>query len=423
MRARILPLLLLATSAIHAQTHFYMDQIAVVPGNPTTSDNVSIHLIGNLSDGGAYIASAEATVTGGMVVLDVVAESNGGITVLIPHTEVIMLGQLPAGDYEITLGAGSSAVWDMALEEEHFFTVTGSGGDPCDDLTLVSVHWQAFADTALIVHVLNSGPVGFDYPNFILFNEQGDTLARETVNFFGIANESWHVMRILDGVVLPDVPFNGRLELWTFFTDSLVCTWDQSFDLCPPAPCASLSPTLVNLSGALVTGSFQWGVYDDADIVAQGFFELTPTVQSTDTTLCLPPGNYHLNVSPLDPGFIGILQYYAGAPGGQATATMPVTASLPVLLPFTFYGPCIPGSQSITEYAPSALITAPRAGGMLVQHPDAEPLGPVWLFDVQGRLLFSTTANTDRLFVPMDKPGVYVLRAGDRTVKVLGGME
>lgn len=414
---------LCATTLINAQTHFYIDEIAVTPAAPTTADNVSISLIGNLSDGGAYVQTAVADVGGGMVNITLVALSNGGITVLVPHTEVIELGQLPAGEYTIDFTDASTGILDGAPPAQHTFTVSGGGGSPCDGLNLLSVRWQAFSDTALVVHVENSAGETFPYPSFILFDPDGDTLAVESVFFFGIASESWHVLRIVDGATIPEVPFFGRLELWTNFTSELACVWQDTFVLCPPPPCAELRPTVANVSGMLVTGAFNWVVFDDAGMVGSGQFILGPGGQEADTALCLPPGEYHVNVSPVDPGFMGILYYYVTAPGGQSTPTMPVTSSLPVLLPFTFYGPCISGSQGISELAPSPLRTAPITGGLQVWNADGAPLGPLWLHDVQGRLIFNQTASTDRLFVPTPTPGVYVLRAGDHTVKLVAGLE
>lgn len=422
-RTLLLPFALLVGLCLKAQTHFYIDQIAVVPESPTTSDNVSIQLIGNLSDGGAYVQTALADVGGGQVNITLVALSNGGITVLIPHTEVIQLGQLPAGEYTIDFTDASVGYLDFAPPPQHIFTVSGGGGSPCDELELVSVQWAAFSDTAVMVHVMNNSTELFDYPNFILFTAQGDTLAKETVNFFGIAGESWHVLRVMDGVIMPPAPFNGRLELWTGFTDALACTWQQNFDLCPPAPCAELSPTLQVVGSSIVTGLFNWVVFDDAEQIASGQFALSPAVQFADTTLCLPAGNYNINVSPTDPGQGGIVFYSVSAPGLQSTPSLIVSPSLPVLLPFTFYGPCISGTQGIAERVAPSLIITPTHGGLLVQHPEGNTLGAFWLFDAQGRLLFNTTATTDRLFVPVEKPGVYLIRAGERTVKVLGGVE
>ncbi len=421
-RTILFPVALLAALCLNAQTHFYIDQIAVSPPDPTTADNVSIALIGNLSDGGAYIQTAVADVGGGQVNITLVAMSSGGITVLIPHTEVIELGQLPAGDYTIDFTDASTGILDAAPLPQHSFTVSG-GGSPCDDLELRPVRWAAFSDTAVVAHVQNNSTELFDYPNFILFDAEGDTLAKEAVDFFGIGPESWHVLRVMDGVNMPTTPFAGRLELWTGFTDSLACTWDQSFDLCPPAPCAELSPTLQVVGGAIVSGTFDWVLFDDGGLLANGQFVLTPQVQFADTTLCVPPGNYGINISPTDPGQGGVLFYSVTAPGFQSTPAVAVTNSLPALQPFTFYEPCISGTQSVEERTDAELRTAPTAGGILVWNSTGRPLGPVWLCDAQGRLLFSTRTSTDSQFIPLEQAGVYLIRAGERSVKVFGGME
>lgn len=420
-----LPILLLASLcglACSAQTFFYIGEIAVIPANPTTADNVRIDLMGNLSDTGASITSTDVATQPGQVSITLVATSTGGATVIVPHTHSIDLGQLAEGTYTIAFTQNSFGILDLAPEPQHTFTVSG-GSSPCDDLELVSVQWAAFSDTAVMVHVQNSSSELFSYPSFILFNEQGDTLASEAVDLFGISGDSWHVLRVRPGTTVPGVPFSGRLELWTDFTTDLACSWTSTIELCPPTPCAELRPTVANVSGMLLNGTFNWMIYDETDLIANGEFTLGPNGQTADTALCLPPGAYHVNVSPTDPGFMGILYYFVTAPGGQSTPTMPVTSSLPVLLPFTFFGPCISGFQGITELAPTPLCTAPITGGLHVWNSDGAPLGPLWLFDVQGRLLFSTTSATDRLFVPVAQVGVYVLRAGDRTVKVIAGLE
>lgn len=100
-----------------------------------------------------------------------------------------------------------------------------------------------------------------------------------------------------------------------------------------------------------------------------------------------------------------------------------VYSPLPVLLPIEFYLPCEDSSNDITELSQRELHVMSRPDGMLVSRSDGQPLGNVWLFDSQGRMLFNTQASTDRLFMPISKPGVYVLRANDRMVKVFGGME
>jgi hypothetical protein len=424
IRNLTLGIALMACTLLQAQTYFYIDQIAVVPANPTTSDNVSIQLIGDLSDTGAYIEVADAGVGGNTVHVTLVAYSNGGLTVLVPHTETLQLGQLPAGTYTIDFSDASTGIWDMAPQEQHTFTVTGDGGDPCDELDIVSVLWHPFTDTALVVHVRNNSTTLFDYPNFILLDDANDTLAFETVNFFGIGSESWHVMPLRDGVELPNVPFNARLELWTFFTSELGCAWDSIFDLCPPLPCTTINPMLQNMGGGNANGVYSYNINDlEGNSVASGQWTLTDDVQMVVDSLCLAPGNYAMTVYPQqqptegNPIFTVLVPGWMSGPSNMAYTIIPNTIFL------SFYGQCIDGINAVVEKPAPMLHTAPTAGGLHVWTTDNDPLGQVWLFDAQGRLLFSTKATTDRLFVPIAKPGVYLLRAGKRTMRVLGGVE
>ncbi len=422
MRPILLLSFLLLSYLVPGQTYFYIEEIAVVPEDPSTSDNVSIQLIGNFSDSGGHIVQAEASVSNGMVMITLVANSNGGLTVLVPHTETIQLGQLPAGTYTVDLSAESSGVMMMVSPDPFTFTVTG--GDPCDHLQLMSMQWEAFGDTMLLVHVLNPMSEPFDYPNFILLDAGGDTLGMETVDLFAIATESWHRLTIADGVIMPEGPFDGRLELWTGFTSELSCVWEQSFELCPPEPCFELAPTLINMGGALTIGTFDWYLWDsDGGEVAGGEFELTDTGQMASADLCLPPGEYSFVVASTSPSFSGQPMFHVTAPGGQSTPMIPVVTSLPMDLLFEFYGPCSSGTNSIGYFdpAPTLITTSPVPGGMVVHHRNGQHLGKVSLYDMQGRLVLETTSNTDQLYIQVDRPGVYLLRAGDHILRFVAG--
>lgn len=63
----------------------------------------------------------------------------------------------------------------------------------------------------------------FDYPGFILYDGFMDTVAIEEVNYFGIGTEQTHVLDIVSPI---DLPFEGILELYTFFYDTLWCTYE-----------------------------------------------------------------------------------------------------------------------------------------------------------------------------------------------------
>ncbi|MBK9177108.1 MAG: hypothetical protein IPM46_12410 [Flavobacteriales bacterium] len=423
MRHITLLLAFLAAKIITGQTYFYIDQIAVVPPAPTTADDVSIQLIGNLSSSGSYIVSAEASMNGSLVALTIVAASTGGLTVLVPHTEAIAIGQLPAGDYTIAFTLGSSGILDSAPAQQHTFTVTGQGGDPCDDVLIPSVRWHAFSDTAIVVHVVNNSTEGFSYPNFILFDSNGDTLAKETVNFFGIAQESWHFLRVMEGVIMPSMPINGTLELWTLFTEELACSWSMSIDLCPPETCSTFMPSMGNYGGALVLGTFNWSVSDGSGTIANGQFEMTASDQYVSANLCLPPGEYQMDVSPTGPPTGGGPMFFATDESGYGTELWPVAWSLPVSLPVHFYAPCIDGTNAVEE-APESLFNVRRIpNGLLMERMDGRAIGPVHLFDPQGRLVYEASGLTDRLVVPLSTMGVHVLRMEDAVLKVMTGIE
>lgn len=420
LRQTILATALLIACTLSAQTFFYIEQIAVVPPDPTTSDQVSIQLTGYLSDTGAHVEVLGADVSGNMVAITLVANSDGGFTVLVPHTETVEMGQLPAGTYTIELSEATTGVLDMAPAEQHLFTVSGDGF-PCNDLQ-VAVEWHAFSDTAIMVHAMHNTVEVFDYPNFILFDAQGDTLAIETVTFFGLAQDSWHVLRVVDGATIPNA-FTGTLELWTGFTSTPACSWQHTFELCPPPPCATIFPTLTNMGGGIVLGSFNWSIMNADDEVAAGTFTLTDEVQSVQDTICVPPGPYLMDVSPVGPPTGGQPMYQVMAHGWQATPLWAVVWSLPVGLEFDVYQPCVTGTQGITGPGHQELTIGLTPGGLWVSAAHGVPLGSVQLIDAQGRLLFRTTANTDRLFVPVRTPGVYLVHAAGRTARVVAGVE
>jgi hypothetical protein len=66
------------------------------------------------------------------------------------------------------------------------------------------------------------------YPGFIMFNSNGDTLAKELVNYFGIGwTYQLHELNIINPI---DLPLNGYLELHSLFYDTLVCTFPYTLD-------------------------------------------------------------------------------------------------------------------------------------------------------------------------------------------------
>ncbi len=380
------------------QTYFYIDQIAVQPTPTTDQDQVTIALTGGLSSTGAYVVSASASVVGNTLTISIAAADDGGATVIVPHTEVVPIGQLDAGDYTIVIDGQN--VGDFAPAPQHQFTVSGSGS-PCDGLELVSVRWHAFSDTAIVVHVLNTNTVSelFDYPNFILFDTNGDTLAKETVFYFGIGQESYHTLRIMDGVTFPVNTFSATLELWTGFTTSLACTWELEVDLCPPAPCTTLIPNIQNLGGAITTGTFNWGILSNGVVVVSGSFILDAENQYDADTICLPPGVYTM-LAGSDGGPLSGQPYCsASVPGGFSTDPKPVGDLVPEPLAFRFYEPCFDPSQSVRQTNGSSDLELLNGSGEFTLINSQGALGTVRIFDGTGRLVHQASTVSDRLVV------------------------
>lgn len=419
MRSLIAAAIVLCTTTLCAQTFFYIDQIQVQPAQPTTGDLVTLQLIGGFSGTGVYIVSANAQVVGPNVTVNIVAADNGGLTVIVPHTEQLFLGQLPAGTYTVTINGVN--VGDFAPPEQHAFTVSGGGQLPCESLVIQSVEWQAFSDTAVAVHVTNSGSELFPYPNFILFDSQGDTLAMETVNLFGIAGDSWHTLDLADGAAMPEGPFQGTLALFTGFGVDLACTFTGTWDLCPPAPCSAMSVAMLNQGGALVLGDFAWNIQDSqGSTVGTGVFTLTNDAQFDSAQVCLPPGAYAVTVMPLGNPTGGQPVFSVFHESGSVPL-QPVTWTPPVPLLFNFFGPCAGGPQAIGETEANAMRCAIAVGALRVWRTDGRPVGPLELIDVTGRVLAQTATGASgevALPLPAHFTGVLLLRSADGVLRL-----
>ena len=418
---KILTLLLLLPGALfsNAQTYFYIDAIAVQPSTPTAADQIGIDVTGGLSSTGAYIVNASATVQNNVVSLTIEAADDGGATVIVPHTESIPLGQLTAGEYTIMING--NFVLDLAPQGQHFFIV--GAGDPCEGLDIDFVQWTAFSDTAITVHVYNAGPEIFGYPGFVLLDEDGDTLATETVNFFGIADESYHTLRIHPDA---DIPVGGSvvsLHLWTGFFSEQVCSWDLFLDLCPPAPCATLYPNLQNLGNALTLGDFNWTVLnEDLEVPGSGTFTLVEDLQYDVDTLCLPPGRYTMYCNYLQEPtggqpYFGVMSHvWSGGPNA------PLPVDLPAPLEFDFLPGCLDGTNDVLETSVRAGIkVTPEATGIRLVRVDGKALGPVHVFDAAGRSVgrMTTSGNTGYVDMRSVASGVMLVKVANQVQRVV----
>jgi hypothetical protein len=93
----------------------------------------------------------------------------------------------------------------------------------CDSLVIECCFYNPQNPDTITLNVTNNSGYIFPYPGFIIFNTNMDTIAKENVNYFGIANApQQHVLTVVNSFSLP---FVGTLQLYTGFYDSLHCSF------------------------------------------------------------------------------------------------------------------------------------------------------------------------------------------------------
>ena len=116
----------------------------------------------------------------------------------------------------------------------------------CDSIILDSLRFDPNMNNFISIQATNLNTNDLvPYPGFILFNSNGDTIAKENVNYFGIGNfPQTHGMEIINHPA--SLPMTGYIELYSGFYDSLRCTFavtlnDSTASLLDPKNKSSLS--------------------------------------------------------------------------------------------------------------------------------------------------------------------------------------
>ena len=101
-------------------------------------------------------------------------------------------------------------------------TMAQTSSNPCDSIFIHSCQPNATGIQIEVV-VSNHSVDIISYPGFVLLADNGDTIAIEEVNYFGIGwNEQLHILNIVNQ---PTIPSTVALELHSHFYDSLRCSW------------------------------------------------------------------------------------------------------------------------------------------------------------------------------------------------------
>lgn len=100
--------------------------------------------------------------------------------------------------------------------------INAQNAPACDSVFIDCCTFDSPEENTIGILVSNYSSDIFSYPGFILFTENMDTMAIETVNYYGIGWSQTHILNIIHPIALP---FEGVLELHTGFYDTQVCSF------------------------------------------------------------------------------------------------------------------------------------------------------------------------------------------------------
>jgi len=292
---------------------------------------------------------------------------------------------------------------------------TTFGQTACDSLDIISIQYSPFTDSVIVVSVENNNSNEiFDYPGFVLIDSNGDTVARETVNYFGIVQQSVHQLVVRPGVQNPLENFVGVLQLYTGFYSDFACEWQLNEPLCPSNECDSIILAFENYGGALVLGDFAWSLLDSADaVIESGTFTMEAQGQHWEERLCIPKGMYSYTLIALGEPTGGGPTMTASLPTLYASATIQqyFNWSEVNVMEIPFYMNCI-GAQSPNgiEEAKTVGIDIIRNGNFLSVR-SSKPMQQIELYTVDGKLVASLAPKSNLVNLPSELlHGLYFVR-------------
>ena len=98
----------------------------------------------------------------------------------------------------------------------------------CDSILITNFDYTPDSLNRISLFAANANMDIISYPGFVVLNHLGDTMAKETVNYFGIGFFSQqHFLEVYQPITNP---FAGTIELHSWFYDSLRCVFPFTLD-------------------------------------------------------------------------------------------------------------------------------------------------------------------------------------------------
>ena len=290
----------------------------------------------------------------------------------------------------------------------------------CDSIAIGDIRYSAF-DAGIIevpAAALNGACVG--YPSFNLYDQNGDTLAKETVNFFCLSFGPWlgiHELQVFPGANLGTGPQLLTLELFSGFGDTLVCAWDLMVDLCPPDSCVYAQLTFSDWHDQLVQDGVYWFLEDPlGGTVGSGVFQMDGVNRNAEDSVCIAPGtDYYLWVSPFTQVNVFDSINLAVSSNGGITSLINYhqNDSFPSDMFFDWYGDCADGTNAILEVEQPSFQAWQHGAWLFIQQEQIGQFQELRLLDGQGQAVRSLPMSGERSVVNVEglAPGVYIVQA------------
>lgn len=294
-----------------------------------------------------------------------------------------------------------------------------NAGNPaeCDSVDIVSVQFNPFDMNQLLVYVENNNQLElFSYPGFKLTNTQGDTVAEETVNLFGIGQESLHQLNTSLTGYLPGDVFDGQLYLYTGFYDSLRCVFPVSDVLVPDGGCSEFYISTTDWSEN-ISQSLYWSITDEqGTVVESGEHDHTSTEYTLYDTVCLPNNNcYTLNITANNSleGNSDIRVNYSGFWLSEGTQMAQGSTQYSIDFSVYYCDSLLSVGESELDLATVQLMPNPASERLNISWEKENSFHTLDVFDLAGKLVLTTSiegkSNADISLATLQN-GVYMVR-------------
>ena len=123
----------------------------------------------------------------------------------------------------------------------------------CDSLQILSVEYKAVDAQVIEMVVLNESSLQFNYPEFILYDQNSNMLAKDSSGIYWLEMNTpqSQFLHIAQGVQMPNSAFDVELELFTTMTSISTCYWDMNIELCPTGNCQLAEFYLIKCSSKM----------------------------------------------------------------------------------------------------------------------------------------------------------------------------